>query len=212
MLTFYQFFINIKGAMKTPMSIQKLLDFFIHNRIRLITILVLLLLIEDILEGIHPHDIDSFRDPWGNTGLIFVLLGVFLRSWAAGTIHKNKKLADQGPYGIMRHPLYAGSFLMFIGFSIIIGDNENILFVLITFFLFYLPAIRKEERKLRRYFGREWFTYIERTSMFFPKKLPGNLLSNWSFTQWLKNHEYRACVSSLIALIILELIHEVHLY
>ncbi|HDH53194.1 MAG TPA: isoprenylcysteine carboxylmethyltransferase family protein [Nitrospirae bacterium] len=135
-------------------------------------------------------------------------MGVFLRSWAAGTIHKNRELADHGPYAITRHPLYIGSFLMFTGFATIIGDDENIWFVLIIFFLFYFPAIRREEQNLHQKFKGEWSDYIERTSIFFPKKIPVNILSTWSLKRWLNNREYRAFAVSLIALTILELIHE----
>lgn len=194
--------------METRSSIQRLSDFFVRNRIRLTTILVLLLIVEDILEGVRPRDLVSFQDLWGTSGLILVLLGISLRSWAAGAIHKGKKLATHGPYTITRHPLYIGSFLMMTGFSIIIGDNENIWFILIIFLLFYLPAIRNEELELRRKFREEWLSYAKRTSLFFPKKIPANILSNWSLTQWVKNREYRACAVSLIVLIMLGLIRE----
>ncbi len=194
--------------MEAQLTIQRLSDFLASNRIRLTTGIVLFLILEDVLEGVRPRDLTSFQDLWGISGLILVLLGISLRSWAAGTIHKDRKLATYGPYTITRHPLYIGSFLMMVGFSIIIGDDENIWFVLIIFSLFYLPAIRKEELKLRRKFGEEWRSYVKRTSLLFPKKIPANILSRCSLEQWVKNREYRACAASLIILIALGLIRE----
>jgi len=198
--------------MKTRSAIQHLFNFFECNRVRFTFILVVFLLIEDIAEGTRLHDIDSFQDLWGALGLILVLSGVALRSWAAGVVHKDEKLAVQGPYIIMRHPLYIGSLLMALGLCIIIGDNENIWFILIIGFLLYFPTIRKEEQELRQKFGKKWQSYIERTGIFFPKKIPTNVSANWSLSQWLKNREYRACATSLVALIALELIHELQIF
>lgn len=198
--------------METRSVIQRLFDFFESNRVRFTIILVLFLIIEDIVEGIRPFDIDSFQNLWGTLGLILVFSGVALRSWSAGVIHKGEKLAILGPYSTIRHPLYVGSLLMALGFCIIINDGENIWFVLIAGFLLYFPTIRKEEKELSQKFGKQWQSYIESTGMFFPKKIPANLSLNWSLNQWLKNREYRACATSLAALIVLELIHELQAF
>ncbi len=188
--------------------LHQLYHFLERNRVRLTTILVLLLIIEDIVEGVRPHDLDSLQDFYGLLGLTLVLAGVGIRSWAAGVIHKDTELATQGPYALTRHPLYVGSLLMAIGFCIIIADDENIVFVLLMGFALYFPTIRKEERELSRRFGERWQAYTERTGLLFPKRLPTNIVSAWSFEQWLKNREFRASAHSVLALLILELIHE----
>jgi protein-S-isoprenylcysteine O-methyltransferase Ste14 len=57
-------------------------------------------------------------------GAPFALLGAALRAWAAGTIRKNRVLTVVGPYAHLRHPLYAGSFL--IGLGIVIGAGAHV--------------------------------------------------------------------------------------
>jgi protein-S-isoprenylcysteine O-methyltransferase Ste14 len=89
-------------------------------------------------------------------------------------------VAIQTPYSIVRHPLYVGSLLMALGSCIIINDDENIWFIPIAAFLLYFPNIRNEEQELRQKFGKKWQSHIERTGVFFPRKIPPNLSLNWS--------------------------------
>ena len=39
---------------------------------------------------------------------VIVVIGVVIRMWASGFIMKNKELATNGPYALVRHPLYVG--------------------------------------------------------------------------------------------------------
>lgn len=197
-------------ARMEPQSIlQRTFSILLRNRIRLSFVIFALFLFEDIvIEGVRPHDLDSFQDPWGFAGLLLVLGGVGLRSWAAGIIRKGKSLATTGPYSLTRHPLYVGSLLMGLGFCAIIGDEENIWLVLGIALMVYYPKIRHEELSLAKKFGEEWNKYAHRTSLLFPKRIPPNIRLNWSLAQWLRNREYRAFATSLVALVVLELMHE----
>jgi len=49
-------------------------------------------------------------------GSVLVILGEFVRLLSNSVIRKNSALADTGLYTIVRHPLYAGSFLIYLGF------------------------------------------------------------------------------------------------
>ena len=46
-------------------------------------------------------------------GLVLAVLGVGIRLWAAGTIHKGREITISGPYAWVRHPLYVGWFFAF---------------------------------------------------------------------------------------------------
>jgi protein-S-isoprenylcysteine O-methyltransferase Ste14 len=48
---------------------------------------------------------------------VIVVLGLAVRLWASGFIVKNKELATNGPYALVRHPLYVGSIFILIAFS-----------------------------------------------------------------------------------------------
>ena len=86
-------------------------------------------------------------------GAFIVVLGCLVRVYASGYIVKNKQLATDGPYSLVRHPLYTGNLLVLIGFTLACGQWWAPL-VAIAFWWFYYPtAISYEDRKLHRIFG-----------------------------------------------------------
>ena len=64
-------------------------------------------------------------------GGAIALLGLALRAWAAGHIRKNAALATSGPYSYTRNPLYLGSFLLGLGFTI--ASSQALLALLAAF-------------------------------------------------------------------------------
>lgn len=110
------------------------------------------------------------------TGIIGVLAfagGIALRAAAflqlgrfydpAITIHADHRLVQTGLYRFMRHPLYAGSILLFSGFSLAFSSLAG----LAAFFVFVMPVfawrVHIEERELRNHFGRVWDEYAQTT-------------------------------------------------
>ena len=112
-----------------------------------------------------------------------VVVGVAVRLWASGFILKNEQLATNGPYALVRHPLYSGNILIVYAFSAASGVWWT--FVATTaFLLFYYPtAIEYEDRKLFKIFGEDWQAFAKNT----PALLPGfggrdrSLAGHWSF-------------------------------
>src|SRR5690606_30753053 len=51
-------------------------------------------------------------------GLPVSLAGLALRTWAAGHLAKNERLATEGPYAHTRNPLYIGTSLVAAGLAI----------------------------------------------------------------------------------------------
>ena len=72
-------------------------------------------------------------------GLAMAFAGQVFRIYAAGFIFKNKQLASNGPYALVRHPLYLGNFLILIGFTLACA-NLYVVAVVILFFLIWYPA------------------------------------------------------------------------
>ncbi len=180
---------------------QKLVAWTVERRIRISLIVFLLLIAEDVIDGIKPHALSNIHDAKSMAGLGLILAGVGLRSWAAGTLHKLSRLTTTGPYSLIRNPLYVGSFLMMVGFCVIIDDPENIWFVLGPFLLLYVYKVRREERGLADQFGLEWDEYVKSTPRFFPLRIAGKLRTGWSLRQWLNNREYQAVGGAVVGLI-----------
>jgi protein-S-isoprenylcysteine O-methyltransferase Ste14 len=179
--------------------------FLVLRRVQISAIVFLLLVLEDLLMGFKPHDVANWHDRHSVLGLMFVLLGLFVRSWAAGTLLKSFQLTTTGLYGLIRNPLYVGSFVMMLGFCQLIDDPENVFFVLGPFLAIYLLKVRDEERTLSKNFGKQWQAYAHSTPRFFPRRLAGNPFANWTLSRWLANREYKSFASALAGIAALKL-------
>jgi hypothetical protein len=90
-------------------------------------------------------------------------MGGALRTWGAGHLVKNERLTISGPYAHMRHPLYAGTLLIAVGFAIIMGGLYalGLLALLVPwFFVGYFPRKeRSESARLEQIYGPAFTAY-----------------------------------------------------
>src|SRR5215204_3303413 len=100
------------------------------------------------------------------------LLGLAVRAWAAGHIRKNAQLATSGPYAFTRNPLYLGSFLLGLGFTIASGRLLLGLLFAALFLGIYLPVMRVEATHITELFGKQYETYRRAVPLFFPRITP----------------------------------------
>jgi protein-S-isoprenylcysteine O-methyltransferase Ste14 len=131
------------------------------------------------------------------------LLGLALRAWAAGHIRKNSELATSGPYAYTRNPLYLGSFLLGLGFTIAAGRPIlGLLFVAIILGI-YLPVMRVEAATLSRLFGEDYTRYEQAVPLFFPRLLPYRDAktgrAKFDAGLYLRYREYQAAIGLVIA-------------
>jgi protein-S-isoprenylcysteine O-methyltransferase Ste14 len=175
--------------------------------VQISVVVFVLLVVEDLLVGIKPHDIADWHDRRSVFGLTLVLVGLMLRSWAAGTLLKSFQLTTTGLYSLIRNPLYVGSFIMMLGFCQLIDDPENVFFVLGPFLAIYLLKVRDEERILSKNFGLQWQSYARATPRFFPRRLAGNPFADWTLRRWTANREYKSVAAAVAGLVALKLWH-----
>jgi protein-S-isoprenylcysteine O-methyltransferase Ste14 len=181
--------------------------FLIRRRILLSGILFGLMIGKDFYLGVKPHDPIDFRDPASVTGVVLVVVGLALRSWAAGILRKDAELTMTGPYRLIRNPLYVGSFLMMFGFCALIGSVENLLFIAGPILLIYAIKVRQEERLLAQLFPAQWTGYFQSTPRFIPRPARADISCDWRVSQWLHAREYQAVLTTLAALVAVMLWH-----
>ena len=130
-------------------------------------------------------------------------LGLALRTFAAGHLAKNQRLATSGPYAYTRNPLYLGSALMGAGFAVAGGNWILALACLVLFAAIYWPVIRREEEYLRREFGEVYDLYAQQVPLFLPRfrRPAGGEKFQWK--QYRKNREYEAFLGYLAMMIFL---------
>jgi len=196
----------------TPAAVSlpnRLWEWAVKKRVFLTAALVTILVVEDILAGESPHLLWSYhQDIRGSIGLVLIGVGLFVRSWAAGTLLKDTMLCTTGPYAMIRNPLYLGSALMMVGFCSLIGDWDNCLLLSVVGVLIYWPKIKKEESLLSTLFGVQWSQYAQRTPRIMPTSLQlRSAFTHWSWKRWLANREYKAILGTLMGLVAIEIWH-----
>ena len=135
-------------------------------------------------------------------------LGLLLRAWGSGHLRKNDALATSGPYAYTRNPLYLGSFIMGLGFTIA-GGRWFLAVIFVALFLgIYVPVMRVESATLKELFGKKYRRYAEAVPLFFPR--PWAFLrseSNKKFDAGLykRYREYQAALGFAIAWALLAL-------
>jgi protein-S-isoprenylcysteine O-methyltransferase Ste14 len=181
--------------------------FVVRRRVRITVAVFVLLVLEDMLIGVRPHDILNLRDPETLIGLALIAFGVLVRSWAAGVLHKTWELTTTGPYAMIRNPLYVGSFLIMSGFATLIDDVENIFVILGPLTFVYYLQVLHEERALAQKYEARWAAYADRVPRFLPRGLPafGSLFGTWNLRDWRGSREYRALASTALGVLALEI-------
>ncbi len=135
-------------------------------------------------------------------GCVVALTGMLVRLYASGFIVKNKQLATNGPYSLVRHPLYTGNLLLMIGFTFACGQWWALL-VSAAFWGFYYPtAVAYEDRKLHGIFGEAWEAWSSTVPAVIPRGLRIRDGGSWSFeTSWKQNYEAIIVVYTIIWLV-----------
>lgn len=112
------------------------------------------------------------------SGLVLILIGQLWRIWSAGIIGlyrgenvKALKLAHEGPYALMRNPLYFGNFMIGFGWAVIAGIYAVILFVISFVILYVIVIIPHEEEFLHNKFGSDYDSYCKNVNRFWPVKV-----------------------------------------
>jgi len=113
-------------------------------------------------------------------GLILVTICVLGRLWAALYLCGNKTftLVTQGPYSVVRNPLYFFSFLGVVGIGLTAGSITGLLLIIFMFLFNYLPTILDEEKTLEKFHNENLAEYMAKV----PRLIPNfSLLSEPEF-------------------------------
>jgi protein-S-isoprenylcysteine O-methyltransferase Ste14 len=111
-------------------------------------------------------------------GLAFMIAGIVLRQWAiailgrffstAVCIQAGQSIVREGPYRFVRHPAYAGSFLIIIGVGLCVRSWGALLVLVLIFGIVMGHRIAVEEKALIENFGEEYAEYMKHTKRLIP--------------------------------------------
>ena len=133
---------------------------------------------------LHPNSfvlvVNSYKAYYELFCLLVSFLGFFIRIFTVGYTPANTsgrntatQIADYlnvtGIYSIVRHPLYLGNFLMWLGISFLTLNLWFIIVFCFIYWIYYERIIFSEEQFLKRKFGTSYEDWAAKTPAFFPK-------------------------------------------
>jgi protein-S-isoprenylcysteine O-methyltransferase Ste14 len=121
-----------------------------------------------------PHQDGSL---WVGIGAVLVAAGLLFSVWAREhlgtnwsdivTIKVDHELITSGPYRAVRHPIYTGLLLAFLGQALARGEWRGLLGVALGLWAFRLK-LRVEESLMREQFGPAYHAYSQRVASLIP--------------------------------------------
>ncbi len=120
-----------------------------------------------------------FNYTWEIACILVSVAGELLRSYTVGYVPRNTsgrnvmdQLADElntkGIYSVIRHPLYVGNFLMWLGPVLFLRSVWWVIIFILAYWLYYERIIFAEEQYLRRKFGEAYDSWAFRVKAVIP--------------------------------------------
>ena len=144
--------------------------FFKKNRILRTRIVCAVFVALYLFSGRHWEEGSYFELAMETAGFIFLAISAFGRVWAAIYVegYKTSCLVTDGPYSVVRNPLYVFSFIGLIGVGFA-GESLTLLAVMCLLFLLYYPGVVfAEEEKLKLRHEEAFREYSKTTPRFIP--------------------------------------------
>ena len=130
---------------------------------------------------INYDELDPLRVTVVNySSAILSILGAIVRAYTIGTTPRGtsgrntqeqvaESLNTSGIYSMVRHPLYLGNYLMWIGIVLFTQNFEFVIIVSLLYWIYYERIMFAEERFLEKKFGNVYLDWSKKVPAFFPR-------------------------------------------
>lgn len=115
-------------------------------------------------EGFWHETMDWF-------GLACIVICVLGRTYCSAFIGgiKNERVVREGPFSVVRNPLYVFSFIGVVGIGLQSGMFTLLALLVGTFVFYYPQVVAKEEAYLLHKFGEPYQKYLEEVPRWWPR-------------------------------------------
>ncbi|PIN69066.1 hypothetical protein COV93_06975 [Candidatus Woesearchaeota archaeon CG11_big_fil_rev_8_21_14_0_20_43_8] len=146
-----------------------------YNTLPLIIAMMILVVIVSTIEGLldHPmmYGISFF------SGLLIIIFGLAIR-WISKhqlgkyfsyevSVREDHKVIDTGMFRYIRHPMYTGTGLLFMGYAVLMDSFAGIGCCFI-FFAVGMHRIKVEEEAMMKKLGKKYRNYCSKTKKLIP--------------------------------------------
>jgi len=159
----------------------------------------------------------SFMSCINYTAAILSVAGFAVRAYTIGTTPRgtsgrntDKQVAEQlnssGIYSVVRHPLYLGNYLMWIGIVLFTKNFSFTIIVSLLYWIYYERIMFAEERFLEKKFGNVYLEWSKKVPAFLPR-LSGFRKSEVSFSmKSVLRREYSGVLATVIGFVYVEIL------
>ena len=148
------------------------------------------------------------------SALFFIFIGHLIRARTVGkrtiqTSGRNRShqvaqvLNKTGWYSLVRHPLYFGNYLIWLGLAIFLSNFWFVIILSLLFWIYYERIMFAEEVFLEEKFGEEFTDWASKTPSFIPSfknYLPNNCSFSWRIVA---KNEYPGIISSATSFLLI---------
>jgi protein-S-isoprenylcysteine O-methyltransferase Ste14 len=131
-----------------------------------------------------------FAQPrWFWMGLAVSMCGELVQLWSFASLDKNASLACNGPYAVVRNPMYLGRYFIILGAVLLLGSVWAALLYTLVFYFYVVNRVKREEARLRPVLGRPYEDYCAHVRRFLPwAPYKGNPVLYWNRRLFRQNH------------------------
>lgn len=129
-------------------------------------------------------------DPrWLWPGFAVSMVGQLIQLWSFASLDKNRDLACNGPYALVRNPMYLGRFLIVLGIVMLFGSGWAILAYAVAYYFYMVNRVKREEAHLAPLLGAPYADYCASVRRFVPgRPYRGASVGYWSWDLLRQNH------------------------
>jgi len=114
-------------------------------------------------------------------GFIVSMIGEAIQVWCFASLNKETELAANGPYILLRNPMYVGRYFLILGLLLLTGSVSLLIIYTIIYYFYMVNRVKREEAVLINIFGTPYENYCREVNRFMPSFNNFNLDKFWYF-------------------------------
>jgi protein-S-isoprenylcysteine O-methyltransferase Ste14 len=141
-----------------------------------------------------------FMDPrWLLPGFLVSISGQAIQLWCFASLDKRRALACNGPYAMVRNPMYLGRYFIILGAVLLLGRWWPAAIFTVVYYFYMVNRVKREEAYLRGVLGAPYAAYMQAVRRFVPSApLPGNPVAFWDWKLVSQNHGLQNVAGTLL--------------
>jgi protein-S-isoprenylcysteine O-methyltransferase Ste14 len=138
-------------------------------------------------------------DPrWLLPGFLISMFGEAIQLWCFASLDKGRTLAFNGPYALVRNPMYLGRYFILLGGLMVLGSGWVLIAFTVVYYFYMVNRVKREEEYLRGPLGAPYEDYLRTVNRFLPgPPKPGSRLAFWDWKLLKRNHGTTNLVATL---------------